>query len=427
MPGIVVAVICPGQPFPIYSESRANASYVGDNIADGASGGRMDEEQGLKEQPESELRSRNQPHILWAARVAASLAIVAAFCFVPVRLFFQNLSDSAGMQNLTQPTVLSPPTDNYYGPPTEIYPYGSSDVCVAFEFLNMDPATSFATFGIVVGLAPPGRQPIRQWVKGGDTLLLRIGSNVGLSSILIPVSTSALQPVLALPRDQPSSACNNGSKSRYIRGAGFRMLQNIFVLGQPRAFPNDWYELDDEVTVYLCAAKQSNEDCTSGLNQNGTASTPRTVPASLIMTTRDEDWTVTVNKDGFGSRPTASQLAFILRRPSWVIKYTYFIAILPFLLIIGLFVAYARRKQIYGLDQDAPKVHEIAFGVAAALVAILPLRAVLVPSSLPNLTRLDIVFSTGAALLVGLSLTWVLVWTKPKKDKKRKPSGGSGG
>ena len=198
----------------------------------------MDEEQGLKEQPESELRSRNQPHILWAARVAASLAIVAAFCFVPVRLFFQNLSDSAGMQNLTQPTVLSPPTDNYYGPPTEIYPYGSSDVCVAFEFLNMDPATSFATFGIVVGLAPPGRQPIRQWVKGGDTLLLRIGSNVGLSSILIPVSTSALQPVLALPRDQPSSACNNGSKSRYIRGAGFRMLQNIFVLGQPRAFPN---------------------------------------------------------------------------------------------------------------------------------------------------------------------------------------------
>jgi hypothetical protein len=378
----------------------------------------VDGEQARKEQPEVELPGGDQSHILWAARVAGSLVIVAVFCFVPVYLFFQNIGDSAGIQELAQPAVLGPPTDNYYGPPTEIYPYGPSDVCVAFEFLNMNPATSFATFGIVVGLAPPGRQLIQQWVKSGDTLLLRIGSNVGLSSILIHVPASALQPVSALQRGQPSSACNNGPKSRYVRGTGFRMLQNIFVLGQPRAFPNDWYELDDEVTVYLCAAKQSNENCTFGVNQNGTASTPRTVPASLIITTRDEDWTVDVDKDGFGSTPTASQLAFTLHRPSWVIRYTYFIAILPFLLIVGLFLAYARGKQIYGLDQDPPEVHEIAFGVAAALVAILPLRAVLVPSSLPNLTRLDIVFSTEAALLVGLSLAWVLVWTEPKKNEK---------
>jgi hypothetical protein len=33
-----------------------------------------------------------------------------------------------------------------------------------------------------------------------------------------------------------------------------------------------------------------------------------------------------------------------------------------------------------------------------------------VPSSLPNLTRLDIVFSTGAALLVSLPVVLVFAW-----------------
>jgi hypothetical protein len=71
----------------------------------------------------------------------------------------------------------------------------------------------------------------------------------------------------------------------------------------------------------------------------------------------------------------------------------------------------AERQQIgYSPDRTVPAVHEIAFGVAATLVAILPLRAVLVPSSLPSLTRLDIAFGISVALLVALSVTWVIVW-----------------
>ena len=57
-----------------------------------------------------------------------------------------------------------------------------------------------------------------------------------------------------------------------------------------------------------------------------------------------------------------------------------------------------------------PSGYEIAFGVAATLVVILLLRAVLVPSSLPTLTRLDIVFGTGVAFLVAVSLAWIFIW-----------------
>jgi hypothetical protein len=55
------------------------------------------------------------------------------------------------------------------------------------------------------------------------------------------------------------------------------------------------------------------------------------------------------------------------------------------------------------------------------LVATLRLRAVLVPSSLPNLARLDLVFGIGISLLVSLSLAWVTFWSQrvPPQAPKR--------
>jgi amino acid transporter len=83
---------------------------------------------------------------------------------------------------------------------------------------------------------------------------------------------------------------------------------------------------------------------------------------------------------------------------------------MPFLLMIGLLIAYARKREDWRPERKVPAVYEIAFGVAATLVAILLLRAVLVPSSLPTLTRLDIVFGTGVAFLVAVSLAWIFIW-----------------
>jgi hypothetical protein len=44
------------------------------------------------------------------------------------------------------------------------------------------------------------------------------------------------------------------------------------------------------------------------------------------------------------------------------------------------------------------------------MVAILPLHQVLVPSSIPGLTRLDVLFGLGICFLVSASILWVVVW-----------------
>jgi hypothetical protein len=87
---------------------------------------------------------------------------------------------------------------------------------------------------------------------------------------------------------------------------------------------------------------------------------------------------------------------------------------MPFALLIILGLFQLRRRN------DSPKAYEVAFGVGATMVAILPLHAVLVPAALPGLTRLDIVFSTEIALLVGLSILAVAAWTH---DARRADNG----
>lgn len=247
-----------------------------------------------------------------------------------------------------------------------------------------------------------------------------INSNIGLSSIVIPVPFSVLE-------DGPLMTCGNDrpNLNDILGGASFRTRQDIFVLGQPRAFPNDWYELNDNVTVYVCTNGATQAACITQRTPEQ-AILPPVLPTSFIMMTRDEDLSMNVNIDN-----VQNLLEFTVYRSSWVIIYTYWVAAMPFVLMIGLFSVYVLTRKKYTSERRLPAVYEVAFGVAATLVAILPLRAVLVPSSLPNLTRLDIVFSTGVTLLVALSLAWVFVWTNPISPApagqgEGKPSDGGG-
>lgn len=338
-------------------------------------------------------------------RSAATAALVALFCFVPAILLIQNFGDSSGIQYMSNPASLGPTTSGEnYGYATRFYSFGTADVCVAFEFLGLDQSDSSANFGIVVGATGPGVQVIKGYVSEGYTPLLSIVSNSGLSTITIPVPPSYLES------QDASRNCAETTPEQYVRGGGFRSLQPVFVLGQPRAFPDDWYELDDTVQVYMCQASQTQDECITGLNQGGSVVSPLMLSESLIATTRDQDLTMTVNVDQQATNP---EFRFTLQRSGWFIAYTYLIAVMPFLLMIVLFSAYASKKNDFMAARTVPAVYEIAFGVAATLVAILPLRAVLIPSSLPDLTRLDIVFGTGITLLVALSLAWVFIWKAP--------------
>lgn len=343
----------------------------------------------------------------------ACLVIVVGLVALPVGVFFGNVQDSGGAEKLLSPVnALSPPRDNYYGTPTEISPPDeggpSSDLCVTFEFLGLDPATSFANFGILIGVTGLGKAEIMHLERlRYKKVTLWVTSNNGLSSIQIPVLLSALA--------HPShvSTCGSGSVSPQCpipendiicseeldQYAASRAVQNIFILGQARAFPDDWYQLNDTVTVR--AGQDANGDW---------------LPSSLLMMTRDEDFSTTAHTDTRSLRtwPYEHQLMFIISRPLSTILYTYWIATVPFVVLIGLLALQFISKRV-----DSPKPYEVAFGVAAALVAILPLRTVLVPSSLPGLTRLDIYFGIGISLLVALSFVCFVIWPPVSDGKAR--------
>jgi hypothetical protein len=148
-------------------------------------------------------------------KVLASLVIVVGLLSLPVGVFVQNLLDSGGAEKLLSPvTVLSPPRDNYYGTPTEISPPVKdapySDLCVTFEFLGLDPATSSANFGILIGVTGQGKEEITHLEHLRYTkVTLWVTSNSGLSSIQIPVLLS----VLAHPSHV--STCGSGRSHQY--------------------------------------------------------------------------------------------------------------------------------------------------------------------------------------------------------------------
>ena len=100
------------------------------------------------------------------AKFAASIALIALFCFVPVILLYQNIGSATGAQALTDPAGLSPPTsDNDYGDATLLFGNSDSDVCIAFEFLGLDEASSQANFGIAVSATDPGSTVIQDDIE----------------------------------------------------------------------------------------------------------------------------------------------------------------------------------------------------------------------------------------------------------------------
>jgi hypothetical protein len=339
-------------------------------------------------------------------RVLIILGISGAFSVVPLFLLYDNFQSSAGFQPLDNETNLqSPAVANYYGNPVEVYSAAPSALCVTFGFLTLDPGTSYANFSILVGVTKYGKAEFTRKHLGPDnTVLLVISSKVGLSTITIPIQVSTLA-------DGSISSCGGSAKidlAGLLPAAGFRANQNIFVLGQPRSFPDDWYELKDTIAAYTasCATVQNQFSCRPYLENR--------VSSSVIMMTRDEDFLTSVRIDPPAAPPSMpSPFEFVIHRPLSTIIYTYWVAAMPFLLLASVILFYTFGKG--KAEKKAPAFYEVAFGVAATVVAILPLRIVLVPSSLPSLTRLDLVFSTGVTLLVGLSVAYISVGAAKRK------------
>jgi len=350
----------------------------------------------------------------WLSSTRVRLALTGLVCLipvVPVILLVQNNFDSAGFKPLgNQAATLAPPRDDYYGVPTEVYSANSNgtpaDLCVTFELLGLNPSVPDVTLGVLVGVTSAGHAALSTLSKEGyRDVSVVIKSDIGLSNFEIPVAVS----VLAAAPVTPCGA--HPLQMNLDQDAAYRGNWTVSLLGQPRAFPQDWYELDDSVGVI------------AGQSQNGQA-----VPSSLVMMSRDEDLRVKAEQDQAtyqhlpqANLPSAHQLFFTVRRPPWTVTYTYWVAAMPFLLLMGLlwFKRFAQRKPLEPSDA--------AFGLAAAMVAILPLHQVLVPSTIPGLTRLDLLFGLGICFLVAASLLWVVIWLPLLPYPEPDPSGGGTG
>jgi hypothetical protein len=328
--------------------------------------------------------------------------LVCALTAVPVVLFIQNYFDSQGFQPLGYPsTNLAPPRNDYYGVPAEVYSANADGTpagfCVTFEVLGLNPSASDVSLGILVGVTEPGKTALeRLSARHFKDVSVVVKSNSGLSNFEIPIAVSVLAAA-------PLTPCGAYPRQGDLdENAAYRATWTLSVLGQPRAFPQDWYELDDSAGVI------------AGRSQNGTA-----LPSSLVMMSRNEDLRVGVQIDQashqhlrYQNLPGTHQLFFTVHRPPWIVTYTYWVAAMPFLLLIALlwFKRIALRRPLEPADA--------AFGLAAAMVAILPLHQVLVPSTIPGLTRLDVLFGLGICFLVAASILWVVVWL-PRPSYRR--------
>jgi len=328
--------------------------------------------------------------LTFLSRRSTRIVLTVLACLLPVVpaiLLVQNTIDSTGFQPLGNPAAtLATPRDNYYGVPTEVYSADGSgtpaDFCVTFEFLGLDPSGPDVTLGILVGITRAGKKALHGLsAQGFKKVSLVVKSNSGLSNFQVPVLMSVLTAA-------PISHCGTRPLQNNLdQNAAYRATWTSSLLAQPRAFPDDWYELDDSVGVI------------AGQSQNG-----RALPSSLVMMSRAEDLRVGVQLDQASHRDLRFQI------------YTYWVAAMPFLLLITLlwFKRVAQRRPLEPADA--------AFGLAAALVAILPLHQVLIPGNIPGLTRLDVLFGLGICFLVGAGLLWVVVWVPPGEPAETHPA-----
>ena len=103
-------------------------------------------------------------------------------------------------------------------------------------------------------------------------------------------------------------------------------------------------------------------------------------------------------------------LTIRLARPASTKLYVFVLAVLPLIFALLLLIVFVRRPA------GAAIRGEVIAGIAATLLAVLPIRLVLVPSELTGLTLVDYLLGLEMALLAGLAcfVVWRGLVAQPK-------------
>lgn len=243
-----------------------------------------------------------------------------------------------------------------------------------------------------------------------DTLFLELDNAYGLESQVHVLPVAQLVSAEIAPDDRLTSSYN------FVSFATWRKDITIPVIGQPRAYPIDWYSALYYVTLYRTTAAQLPTELSvrEFSNQGGTTSGEATgkvrgldccAPAVLQLVSATDDYRVTAG------RVTQDDYAFLrmeldVRRPARIVWYSFELALIPALVLLSLIVFQVESTRT---SQNQPRPHDIAFGFTAILLAILPLRQVLVPSAIPGLTLIDAIFGMEIILLALGAVAWAFL------------------
>jgi hypothetical protein len=137
-------------------------------------------------------RSSGRPQ--WAVKGILS-ALTIGLLAVPAYLLFSNIVDASGAKDLPLSKPLAPPVDEYYGAPTQVSPVNKRvpDICVTFTLLGINPATSFANLGILIGVTDHGQKILTTSLKRYKNITVWVTSYSGLSGFHLTVPVAALQ------------------------------------------------------------------------------------------------------------------------------------------------------------------------------------------------------------------------------------------
>jgi len=220
-------------------------------------------------------------------------------------------------------------------------------------------------------LVPLAAVPYHVWAQlpVGIWLTMCVDSSAALGPCGTPTATISLGQLIT-----------DGGRAAPVLGASVQAPVTISVSGSPTRFPSDEYVLGSDPRLIL-----PNGVVLATPAAGGSVNTRSVVPA-----------TVTLFADAvFGDRwVTASQfgqgVVLVIRRPTVYQLTVYLMALLPLLLGVVVIHVSVRQAPLRRPKRPVLDLGGIA-GLIAAMLAILPLRAVLVPTDLDvtGLTLLD--------------------------------------
>ena len=262
-------------------------------------------------------------------------------------------------------------------------------------------------------LVPLAAVPYHVWagLPVGIWLTTCVDSDAALGPCGTPTATLSL-----------SQLVTNGGRAAAVLGASVPAPVTLPVSGSPNRFPSDEYVLGSYPLLTL-----PNGVVLATRAAGGIVNTHSVVPTTVILFADPvfgDSW-VTASQYG-------QAIVLVIRRPTVYQLTVYLMALLP--LLLGVVVAHVSIRHA-ALEGSKRPVFDLGLitGLIAAMLAILPLRAVLVPTGLDatGLTLLDYILVLDVLFIAAFLFFQYarFVWTpgqtdaqeSPAKDRKTEP------